>query len=211
MYNQLSFLNHTFLEALLLAVTANTGTNVANVPPIVDDQDGMRVVEPVSSGSNTQQDVDVAEIVDVSDATDDEDSENDQPIITFVSARAGTKRGRAVRTGSNTSIAEPPASRKGMSSISSAGNSMSDLPIGTLGRRGRSLEQRSVFERQSHNRARGGRSASGSVRHTQTTEADEEEEMFRVIDQTLLEMYQDVNTSAAVELPYPRNAQVTAE
>ncbi len=164
------------LEALLLAVTANTGTSVASVPLVVDDQENVNTEQPVSSGSNTEQDVKVADIINVSDATDDEDSEDDQPIITFVSASAGTKRGRAVLTGSNTSIAEPPASRKRMASTSSTGRSMSDLPIGTLGRRGRSLERRSVYERlgplkdgASQNRARGGRSASGSVRRMRKT------------------------------------------
>ncbi len=206
------------LEALLMAVTANTGTNVASVPSVVDDQENMNTEQPVSSGSNNQQDVEVAELSNVSDATDDEDSEDDQPIITFVSASAGTKRSRAVLTGSNTSIAEPPASWKRMASTSSTGRSRSDLPIGILGRRGRSLERRSVYaglgslrDGTSKNPARGGRSASGSVRHTQTVETDEEEELFRLIDQTLLEMSQDVNTSGVVGLPYPRNAQVTAE
>ena len=87
------------LEALLLAVTANTGTNVASVSSVVDDQENANGEQPVSSGSNTQQDVEVAELTNVSHATDDEDSEDDQPIITFVSASAGTNRGRAVHSG----------------------------------------------------------------------------------------------------------------
>ncbi len=54
------------LEALLLAVTADTRTDVANVPPVVDDHEETGTEQPVNLGSNTQQHVDVAELIDVS-------------------------------------------------------------------------------------------------------------------------------------------------
>ncbi len=206
------------LEALLLAVTADIGTDVANEPQAVENQDIVELQEPVSMGSNAQQSADLTEVFDVSDVSDEDNSDDDQPIVTFGSASTGTKRGRAVFTGSSTSIAEPPAARKRLSSTSSTGRSKSDLPIGTFRRRSRSLERRSVHKRlvplrdgTSQSRARGCRSASGSMRQRQTTEMDEDEELFRLIHETLLEMSQDINTSGVSQLPYPRNAQISAE
>ncbi len=169
---------------------------VSQPPTILQDVEMIGASSPNVSQAQDPS-VDVVEVHPVTD-----DSDEDLPMITFATPKVISKRGRQALTGSSSSLDAPPPTRRRQSSSSS------------VGVRSVSRGRRSVHERLgplSDAAANRERSQSRASNQSQQPDLDVQgDEFCRLIDETLLELSQDIRVRDA-DLPYPRNSDVPAE
>ncbi len=173
-----------------------TESNMVPQPQMITQDEEM--IEASSNLSQTQnRSADVVEVHPVPD-----DSDEDLPMITFATPKVVSKRGRQALTGSSTSLDAPPPTRRRQSSSSS------------VGVRSVSRGRRSVHERLgplSDAAANRERSRSRASNQSQQPDLDVQgDEFCRLIDETSLELSQDIQVREA-DFPYPRNSDVPAE
>ncbi len=170
--------NDQLRETMTGVVQATESKVVAQPPMMIQDEEMIGASSPNLSQTQDHS-VDVVEVHPVQD-----DSDEDLPIVTFATPKVISKRGRQALTGSSSSLDAPPPTRRRQSSSSSVG-------VRSVSRGRRSVHERlGPLSDAAVNRER---SQSRASNQSQQTDLDAQgDEFCRLIDETLLELSQDI-------------------